>query len=102
MTRTPPAKDHLTAQDRVNERLLNCVEAVTDEAQIKPEYTILGELGADSLEVVELMLELEDEFDIEIDDANMQRLSEGTVGGLYNYIEKAISAARSRSLGSGV
>lgn len=37
-----------------------------DETEVKPEATFKDDLGADSLDVVELVMELEDEFDLEI------------------------------------
>ena len=45
-----------------------------------------GDLGADSLDVVELVMELEDEFDMEISDEDAEGMA--TVGDAVTYIEK--------------
>ena len=42
-------------------------------------------LGADSLDVVELVMELEDEFDLEISDEDAEKIT--TVGEVVNYIK---------------
>lgn len=43
------------------------------------------DLGADSLDVVELVMELEDEFDMEISDEDAEKIA--TVGDAVNYIQ---------------
>ncbi|MFA9557425.1 acyl carrier protein [Evansella sp. AB-rgal1] len=57
-----------------------------DESQIKPEATFKEDLGADSLDVVELVMELEDEFDLEISDEDAEKIA--TVGDVVEYIER--------------
>ena len=52
---------------------------------VKPESSFRDDLGADSLDVVELIMELEDEFDIEIGDDDAEKLS--TVGDVVKYID---------------
>lgn len=56
-----------------------------DEAQVKPEASFKDDLGADSLDVVELVMELEDEFDIEISDEEAEKIA--TVGDVISYID---------------
>ncbi|MFC0271262.1 acyl carrier protein [Metabacillus herbersteinensis] len=56
-----------------------------DEAEIKLEASFKDDLGADSLDVVELVMELEDEFDMEISDEDAEKI--GTVGDAVNYIQ---------------
>ncbi|MRX70562.1 acyl carrier protein [Bacillus lacus] len=56
-----------------------------DEAQVKLESSFKDDLGADSLDVVELVMELEDEFDMEISDEEAENIS--TVGDAVNYIK---------------
>ncbi len=56
-----------------------------DESQIKPEASFKEDLGADSLDVVELVMELEDEFDMEISDDDAEKIV--TVGDTVNYIQ---------------
>ena len=56
-----------------------------DEADVKPEASFTNDLGADSLDTVELIMEFEKAFDITIpDDASGEIL---TVGDAINYIE---------------
>ncbi|NGP44158.1 acyl carrier protein [Bacillaceae bacterium SIJ1] len=56
-----------------------------DEATIKPEASFKDDLGADSLDVVELVMELEDAFDMEISDEDAEKIA--TVGDAVTYIE---------------
>lgn len=60
-----------------------------DESEVKLEASFREDLGADSLDVVELVMELEDEFDMEISDEDAEKI--GTVGDAISYIEKKIS-----------
>jgi acyl carrier protein len=55
-----------------------------DEAQVALEASFKDDLGADSLDVVELVMELEDEFDMEISDDDAEKIA--TVGDAVNYI----------------
>jgi len=59
-----------------------------DESQVKPEATFKDDLGADSLDVVELVMELEDEFDMEISDEDAEKIA--TVGDAIKYIESKL------------
>jgi len=57
-----------------------------DPSEIKPEEDFSKQLGADSLDVVELVMLIEDEFDIEIEDEIANQIT--TVRGALDYIEK--------------
>lgn len=56
------------------------------EDRIVPEVSLLDQLGADSLDLVELAMNLEDQFGVTIDDADIGQLK--TVGDVVAYIEK--------------
>jgi len=63
-------------------------EIITDrldveEDQIVPEATFVEDLGADSLDIVELIMGIEEEFDIEIPDEDAEKLT--SVGEAMNY-----------------
>ena len=50
------------------------------------EDTAIEELGADSLDLVEIVMTLEEEFDVKIDDSEIENLKK--VGDIITYIEK--------------
>ena len=58
-----------------------------NEGEVKPESKFVDDLGADSLDVVELVMALEEKFEIEIPDEEAEKIQ--TVGDVVGYIEKA-------------
>ena len=60
-----------------------------DEAEIMPESIIREDLGADSLDMVEIIMGLEDEFDIEIPDEDAADIK--TVAEVVAYIESKLA-----------
>jgi len=54
--------------------------------EIKPESSFIDDLGADSLDTVELVMALEEEFGIEIPDEDAEKMT--TVGDAIKYIEE--------------
>ena len=54
--------------------------------QVKPEAQFVNDLGADSLDTVELIMALEEEFDVEIPDEKAEKIK--TVGEAIEYIEQ--------------
>ncbi len=57
-----------------------------NKEQVKPETSFINDLGADSLDTVELVMELEDAFKINIPDEDAEKIQ--TVGDAINYIIK--------------
>ena len=55
-----------------------------DEGQVKAEASFIDDLGADSLDTVELVMALEEEFSIEIPDEEAEKIV--SVGDAINYI----------------
>ena len=56
------------------------------ESEVVPEASFPGALGADSLDTVELIMELEKAFDLQIPDEDAEKIA--TVGDAINYIEE--------------
>ncbi len=69
------------------ERVKNVIvdQLSVDEADVTMEASFVDDLGADSLDVVELIMGLETEFDIEIPDEEAEKIS--TVGDAVEYIK---------------
>ena len=61
-----------------------------EEDQIKPEASFVEDLGADSLDIVELIMGIEEEFDIEIPDEDAEKLT--TVGEAMAYVKTKLGA----------
>ena len=64
-------------------RAIRCDTAVTMEA------SFIDDLGADSLDIVELIMALEEEFDMEIPDADAEKVV--TVGDVVDYIKDHVA-----------
>ncbi len=71
-------------------RALMAEQLGVDLADMRPDANILDDLGADSLDVVELVMAIEDAFDIEVPD----EVAEGmrTVGDVEAYVAKRLVA----------
>ena len=56
-----------------------------EENKITPDADFINDLGADSLDQVELIMQLEEEFDIEISDEEAESLT--SVGKVYDFLK---------------
>ncbi len=56
-----------------------------DADAVKPEATFIEDLGADSLDIVELVMTMEEEFDLEIPDEEAEKIK--TVGDVVTYVK---------------
>ncbi|MBI4717723.1 MAG: acyl carrier protein [Planctomycetes bacterium] len=63
-------------------------QMTVDKKEIKRETSFVNDLNADSLDTVELIMELEDEFDLTIPDEEAEKLK--TVGEAIDYIKKQL------------
>jgi acyl carrier protein len=74
--------------DRVKAIVVEQLGVEADE--VTPESKFVEDLGADSLDVVELVMALEDEFDLEIPDEEAEKIV--TFGEAAKYIERHVEA----------
>lgn len=59
-----------------------------EESQVTESASFTKDLGADSLDTVELIMEFEKEFDISIDEADAEKIQ--TVGDVINYLNSKL------------
>jgi acyl carrier protein len=78
------------SEDRVKEIIAKELEV--EAKQLTPDAKFIEDLGADSLDIVELVMALEEEFGIDIPDEDADKLK--TVGDAMNYL-KSHAAAQS-------
>ena len=69
--------------EKVKETL--CEQLDVEEDKVTLEASIIDDLGADSLDVVDLIMSLEEEIEIEIPDEDVEHMK--TVGDIVTYIE---------------
>ncbi len=81
----------------VEERVINIVseQLGVSKEQIKHDTSFVNDLGADSLDTVELVMELEEEFDIQIPDEVAEKIQ--TVGQAIEHIQKAVENSEASS-----
>ena len=72
-----------TVEDRVKK--IVCDQMGTTPDKVNKETSFINDLGADSLDTVELVMEFEDEFEISIPDEDAEKIQ--TVGNAIDYIE---------------
>ena len=79
----------LTAVE-IEEKVIQIVgeQLSVDKTEISRETSFVNDLNADSLDTVELVMELEDEFDLTIPDEEAEKLK--TVGEAVDYIQKHV------------
>lgn len=71
-------------------REIICRQFAVTEEQINDDSDFLADLNADSLDIVELIMAFEEEFNIEIRDEDAENLTK--VKDVYEYIEKRVAA----------
>ena len=74
----------------LNEKVTNIIveKLSVEESRVVPEASFLDDLGADSLDTVELIMEFEEEFDLEIPDEDAEKIT--TVGAALEYINNHV------------
>ncbi len=74
----------MSVEQRVIE--IVCEHLAVSKEQVSRATNFVDDIGADSLDIVELIMELEEEFDIQIPDDQAEKIK--TVGEAIDYIEK--------------
>ncbi len=75
-------------RSKVNEIIMD--KLGVEESQITPEASIINDLGADSLDIVELVMAFEQAFNIQIPDEDSEKIQ--TVGDIYKYLEEKVQS----------
>ena len=76
----------MSVEEKVKELVVDQLGVSAEE--VKPESSFVESLGADSLDLTELIMAMEEEFDIEIDDEDAQKIA--TVQDAINYIKSKV------------
>ncbi len=76
----------MAAFDEAKVKEIIAKELEVDLKQLQPEAKFIEDLGADSLDIVELVMALEEEFGLDIPDEDADKLK--TVGDAMNYLQQ--------------
>ncbi len=78
----------MSTEESVEEQVKEIIvkQMGVNKDQVAPETSFINDLGADSLDTVELVMELEDAFDVSIPDEDAEKMQ--TVGDAINYIKE--------------
>ena len=81
----------MATTEEIREKVVGIVseQMGVDKAEINMDTSFINDLNADSLDTVELVMELEDEFDMNIPDEEAEKIQ--TVGAAVSYIEKHLN-----------
>ena len=76
----------MSIEDKVKKIIAEKLSVDLDE--VVPEASFVDDLGADSLDLVELIMSMEEEFDVEISDEDAEKLV--SVGDALEYVKKQL------------
>lgn len=75
-------------EERVTNLIVEHLKVSRDE--VVPEASFVDDLGADSLDIVELVMAMEEEFDVEIPDEDAEKIQ--TIGDAVAYLKEKLEA----------
>ena len=78
----------MALEERVSEIIVEQLGISKEE--VKPEASFIDDLGADSLDIVELVMAMEEEFDLEIPDDDAEKIQ--TIGDALAYVKERVEA----------
>jgi acyl carrier protein len=78
----------MALEERVAEIIVEQLGVTRDE--VVPEASFIDDLGADSLDIVELVMAMEEEFDVEIPDEDAEKIQ--TIGSAIAYLKSKLEA----------
>ena len=81
--------DGAAMKDKIIEIISN--QLGIDQGDVTPEASVVDDLGADSLDVVELVMALEEEFNLEIPDEEAEKIK--SVNDIFSHMENALQSA---------
>lgn len=79
-------RDMASIEERVRQLIVEQLDV--SEEEVTPEAAFIDDLGADSLDIVELVMAMEEAFDVEIPDEDAENIR--TVQDAYNYIREHV------------
>jgi len=79
-----------TVRDRIHQIVFRHLGV--DQSELLPEADLQQDLGADSLDVVELVMAFEETFDLHVPDEDVERMR--TLGDIERYLEKRVEDGR--------
>jgi acyl carrier protein len=91
-TRTSQGETRMAVEEKVKQIIVEQLQV--DEAEVTPNASFQEDLGADSLDVVELVMQFEEAFDLEIPDEDAEKIK--TVKDAIDYIEKNEKTAKGK------
>jgi acyl carrier protein len=74
----------MAVEDKIKDLIVEHLGVSKDEAL--PEASFIDDLGADSLDIVELVMAIEEEFGLEISDDDAEKIQ--TIGDAINYVDE--------------
>ncbi len=77
-------------REKIEEKVIEivCKQLAAEKSKVKPETYFVNDLGADSLDTVELVMEVEETFGISVPDEDATKIQ--TVKDIVDYIEKRL------------